>query len=99
MAEGVAHGLEARTGPDHAPGVEDLEVELRGIQLGLHLLVCRKQDLEAAVQKETLDLVRTDPPPDVICRLDDVDVEALTLEKERAGEAGKTGADDEDFGV
>src|SRR6185436_9160498 len=96
---GIADAMEPARVPHPGLRSERLQVERRVVQRRLRLGGGGREDLEAAVEKESADPVGAHPPADLVGGLEQEAPEARRGESPGAGETSESRPDDDDVGV
>ena len=97
-AKGIADAVGAVLELDLGAGIEAAQVERFIVEYPLRLGIGVEQHLEAAVEQEALNLVRTHAPADAVGRFVDAHAAAVGQQVAGGGEAGETGADNQNIG-
>jgi len=87
-----------RATTDHHEGarIEGLNVERREVDLSAQFGIRSEQDLEPAVEPESVDHVGAYTTTDVVLRLEDRDTERLGVQMTGGSETGEPRPDDDD---
>jgi hypothetical protein len=84
---------------DHGAGSEGLHPQGVEVQLSAYLGVVGVENLETAVETESVDDIGGDSTPDPVGHLQDGDIEPSPGEHPRSDQAGQPGAHDDDVTV
>jgi hypothetical protein len=97
-AEGVADALQPLGGADDRAGGEGAEAQRLEIEALSYLGIGGQQDLESAIEQESVDRVGAYAPPDPVRSFEHGDLDSGARQILRADEPGEACADDHDTG-
>lgn len=98
MPDRVGDSVKASAVVNSSAGVELLKVEGLIVQKPLGFGIRGDENLEAAVEKETVEGIGPDAAADGVGGFEKEEGNALGMETSGGGEAGETSADDDDAG-